>query len=301
MAEQKWAGTTYGNSLMHRWLISLLRSIDIRVFYVFAFVFVVPFTLFRPGFKFIFRYFRERFGHSVPRAFWNTYLNHCMFAQVVIDRFAMYAGRQFDIEIEGYEHFRRLAGQPEGFVQLSSHVGNYEIAGYTLTSSQKPMNALVYLGEKESVMQNRSRLFSQTNIRMISIRDDMSHLFEINRALTAGEIVSFPADRIFGSEKYIAAQFLGCEAHFPMGPFRVIAMRSLQAIVVHVVKTATRRYRVIVTPLSYDTSAPRSTQLQQLASGYVAELERIVRSHPTQWYNYFEFWERQNIEHEANE
>lgn len=292
MAEQKWAGTTYGNSLMHRWLISLLRSIDIRVFYVFAYIFVVPPTIFRSGFKYIYSYFRKCFGNSVPLALWNTYLNHCMFAQVVIDRFAMYAGRQLDVEIEGYEHFRHLAEQPEGFVQLSSHVGNYEIAGYTLTSTQKPMNALVYLGEKESVMRNRERLFGRTNIRMISIRDDMSHLFQIDQALTHGEIVSFPADRIFGSEKYVAAKFLGREAHFPMGPFRVITMRSLQALVIHVMKVGTLRYRVIVTPLHYDASAPRSQQLQQLSSGYVAELERIVRAYPTQWYNYFAFFEQ---------
>ena len=290
MAERQWEGTTYGNGLMHRWLIGLLRGIDIRILYVFAYVFVVPPTLFRRGFKYIYRYFRKCFGCGVLRAFWKTYQNHCMFAQVVIDRFAMYAGRKFDIEIEGNEHFLHLAEQPGSFVQLSSHVGNYEIAGYTLVASQKPMNALVYRGEKETVMQNRTKLFSQTNIRMISISDDMSHLFLIDQALTRGEIVSFPADRILGSEKFVAARFLGREAHFPMGPFRVITMRSLPALVVHVMKVGTLRYKVFVTPLSYDTSAPRSQQLQQLTEGYVAELERIVRRYPTQWYNYFEFF-----------
>ena len=160
MAEKKWEGTTYGNSLMHRWLIKLLRDIDIRFVYIFAYVFVVPPCLFRPGFKPIYHYFRRRWGYCPLRSFWKTYQNHCMFSQVVIDRFAMYAGKHFDIKIEGYEHFQKLSLRPEAFIQLSSHIGNYEVAGYTLTSHEKPLNALVFYGEKQTVMENRSDLFS---------------------------------------------------------------------------------------------------------------------------------------------
>ena len=45
MAEKKWEGTTYGNGLMHRWLIGLLSVIDIRVIYVLAYIFAVTPTL----------------------------------------------------------------------------------------------------------------------------------------------------------------------------------------------------------------------------------------------------------------
>lgn len=290
MAEKQWDGTTYGNGLMHRWLIGLLRRIDVRLIYVFAYVFVVPPCLLRPGFKFIYRYFREHFGLSAVLAFWKTYLNHCMFAQAVIDKFAMYAGRKFDIEIEGYEHFSRLATRPEGFVQLSSHVGNYEIAGYTLIAKDKQFNALVYFGEKASVMENRKKMFEQTNIRMIPIRQDMSHLFELDNALTNGQIVSIPGDRIWGSPKSVSVTFLDQKAQLPMGPFKVIATRGMEVLVVHVVKVASLKYKIYVTPLSYDKTASRNQQVEQLAKQYAEELERIVRRYPTQWYNYFDFW-----------
>ena len=288
--EKQWDGTTYGNGLMHRWLIGLLRRIDVRCIYVFAYVFVVPPCLFRPGFKFIYRFFRERFGHSHIKAFWKTYLNHCVFAEAVIDKFAMYAGKKFDMQIEGYDHFLRLADQEAGFVQLSSHMGNYEIAGYTLVAETKRFNAIVYLGEKASVMENRNKMFSQTNIRMIPIRQDMSHLFEIDQALSDGEIVSIPGDRIWGSKKVLKAEFLGCEARFPMGPFTVAAMRGLDVLAVNVMKVSWKRYRIYVTPLDYDRQASRRTQADQLLHSYVAELERLLKQYPTQWYNYFDFW-----------
>ncbi len=288
--DKQWDGTTYGNGLMHRWLIGLLRRIDVRFIYVFAYVFVIPPCLFRPGFKFIYRFFRERFGQSPVRAFWSTYLNHCLFAQVVIDKFAMYAGKKFDVQIEGNEHFLRLAAQEPGFVQLSSHMGNYEIAGYSLEAKSKRFNAIVFYGEKATVMENRNKMFAQTNIRMIPIREDMSHLFEIDRALSDGEIVSIPGDRIWGSPKVLKAEFLGKEARFPMGPFTVAAMRGLDVLAVNVMKVSSKCYRIYVTPLDYDKQAPRRRQTDQLLHNYVAELERLLALYPTQWYNYFDFW-----------
>jgi predicted LPLAT superfamily acyltransferase len=288
--EKKWVGTTFGNSLMHRWLIRLLRVVDPRVIYVLAYIFAVTPTLFQYGFKHAYRFFRERFGYSPLRSLWLAYRNHCLFAQAVVDKFAMYAGHHFDIELEGYDNFLELAHQPEGFIQLSSHVGNYEIAGYSLVAEKKRFNALVYFGEKQEVMNNRDRLFEHTNIRMIPIMPDMSHLYEINNALADGETVSIPADRIWGSSKYISTMFLGREAHFPMGPFQVAALRDVKVLVVHCMKTAAKRYKIYVTPLSYDHQAPRQQQIMQIATGYVREVERIVQQYPTQWYNYFDFW-----------
>lgn len=287
--DKQWQGTTSGNSQMHSGLIMLLRVIDIRLIYAFAYVFVVPAYLFRPGFKYIYRYFRQRWGYGRVKAFFKTWQNHCMFSQVVIDRFAMYAGKHFHFDVEGYEHFQQLSDKSEAFIQLSSHIGNYEMAGYTL-SAKKPLNALVFGGEKPSVMENRAKMFSDKNIRMIATKDDMSHLFLIDGAIQRGEIVSMPADRMFGSEKRVDEHLLGAPVKLPLGPFSVAAMRGLDVLAVNVMKSSTRGYTIYVTPLSYDREAPRSEQTAQLAHGYTTELERILRKYPTQWYNFYDFW-----------
>ena len=294
MAEKQWAGTTYGNGWMHLWLIRVLRWMDIRLLYVFSAFFVVPVCLLlNESRRIIYRYFRERHGYGRWKAAWKTYTNHCMFSQVVIDRFAMYAGKRFAIDIDGYDHFRQLAARPEAFVQLSAHIGNYEIAGYTLVTDSKRINALVFAGEKESVMQQRNELFAKTNINMIAVSEDMSHLFLIDHALQEGEIVSMPADRQFGSQKTVNVTLLGAETSLPMGPFTVAVLRGLDVLAINVMKTSAKRYHIYVTPLSYDREAPRKQQIQQLASAYAAELERMLRMYPAQWYNFFEFWRRE--------
>lgn len=286
-----WAGTTHGNGWMHKWLIRVLRYSDVRIWYVFASIFVIPvYLILRPGCGITYRYFRNHFGYSIPKAFWCTYVNHCMFSQVVIDRFAMYAGKKFDVDIEGHDSFLALARKEAGFIQLSAHVGNYEIAGYSLVAETKPFNALVFSGEKKSVMENRMKMFSRTNIRMIPVKEDMSHLFEIDDALRRGETLSMPADRIWGSKKSIELEFLGGKAKFPAGPFSVATMRGLDVLSVNVMKTSWRRYNIYVKPLCYDKNSPRKKQTKELAGEYVKVLESVVRKYPTQWYNYFEFW-----------
>lgn len=289
--KKKWAGTTYGNPWMHRHLIASLRHMDVRLLYAFAYVFIVPVCLvLNPSYGIIYRYFRERLGYSPLRSLWKTYVNHCRFSEVVIDKFAMFAGKHFRVDVVGKDYFDRLEAGEDGFVQLSSHIGNFEMAGFCLQTKSKQINALVFGGEKATVMAERSKLFANGHIRMIAVRGDMSHLFEINNALAGGEIVSMPADRVFGSSKTIGVNFLGKEAKFPLGPFQTATMRGLHVVAINVMKTSTKGYTAYVTPLNYDRTAPRKEQIRQLAESYVAELERMVRRYPTQWYNYFEFW-----------
>ena len=289
--EKKWKGTTFGNGWMHKWLIRILQWVDVRVIYAFTSILIVPVCLIlNKSCGIIYRYFRQRHGYGILQAAWKTYVNHCLFSQVVIDKFAMYAGKDFHVDIEGYDHYLHLARQKEGFIQLSSHIGNYEIAGYTLVADEKPFNALVFFGEKQSVMNSRQQMFTDTKIKMIPVSNDISHLFLINQALENGETVSMPADRVFGSQKTIKVPFLGKVAEFPLGPFSVATMRSLDVLAVNVMKTSPKAYKIYIKPLPYTKDAPRRQQMQELANAYVAELEKMMLLYPTQWYNFFDFW-----------
>ena len=289
--KKKWAGTTFGNTWMHHQLVNILKFVDIRLLYVFACIFIVPFCLIMNASRgTAYHYFRKRMGYGKFHAAWSVYINHCMFSQVVLDRFAMFAGKQFKITIEGNEYFLHLAESTDGFVMLSSHIGCYEVAGYSLIAKTKRFNALVFGGEKATVMDGRKEIFSHHNIRMIPVVPDMSHLFMVNEALANKEIVSMPADRIMGSAKYVEVLFLGEKAKLPMGPFAVATMRSLEVLAVNVMKTSTKGYTVYVTPLEYDHNAPRKVQMRQLAESYASELERRIRQYPEQWYNFYDFW-----------
>ena len=278
---------------MHRTLIGSLRWLDVRLIYVFTSIFIIPVCLLlnlNHSRTTAYRYFRQRLGYGCLRASWYTYVNHCLFAQVVVDRFAVFAGKRFKLDIDGYEYFQQLELETKGFVILSSHIGCYEVAGYSLISKSKRFNALVFGGEKATVMKGRQEALIEHNIRMIPVREDMSHLFIVNEALSNNEIMSMPADRIVGSAKVVKVNFFGETASLPAGPFSVTTMNGFDALAVNVMKISAKRYKVYVTRLSYDTQVPRMQQMQQLANCYVEELERRVRQYPSQWFNFYDFW-----------
>lgn len=292
LKHDNWVGTTYGNGWMHKWLVRFLKVINVRLLYIFAFVFIVPPTMIinSEARKVIYRFYRERFGYGRLKSYWMTYKNHCAFSQVVIDKFAMYAGKKFNITIDGYDQFLLLSEQIPGFVQLSSHIGNYEIAGYSLVAKKKRFNALVFGGEKESVMANRSKMFKDNNIRMIPMMADMSHLFVIDQALSDGEILSMPADRVFGSQKSFSIDFFCARARFPQGPFLLAAMRDVPMLFVSVMKTSATKYHILVHKIECKVKGSTRIKAADLANQYVVLLEETVKQYPAQWYNYFDFW-----------
>lgn len=229
-------------------------------------------------------------GCGALKAAWMTYKNHCAFSQVVIDRFAMYAGKKFKIDVDGYSTFQKLLKGESGFIQLSSHIGNYELAGYSLIAAEKRLNALVFGGEKASVMANRSKLFDVNNIRMIPMMSDMSHLFIINQALSDGEIISMPADRVFGSQKDFDIDFFEEQAKFPQGPFALASLKNVPVLFVSVMKTGAKKYHISVDQLNVSSESSAKGRAKNLAEEYVRLLELTVRKYPAQWYNYFDFW-----------
>jgi predicted LPLAT superfamily acyltransferase len=226
------------------------------------------------------------------KSFWSVYANHFKFGQIILDRFGVYAGKKYHFVSEEQQVFDEKETHDKGFVMLSSHVGNYEMAGYSLRPKIKRYNALVFAGETETVMENRQRVMSQNNVRMVPVKEDLSHLFMLNTALDDGEIISMPADRIFGSQKSVACQFFGQMAQFPLGAFAMAVQKEVDVITIFVMKKGMRTYHLYLRELQYDKSSSRREQMSQLAQNFATELENMVRRYPTQWFNYFDFWQQ---------
>ena len=99
LQHSEWKGTTYGNSWMHRHLVGMLRVIPPRLIYAFAKVFVIPPTVAinTNGRRYAYSFARKRLGLGRFDAIKYVFRNFNAFAEVIIDRFAMYAGRKFDV------------------------------------------------------------------------------------------------------------------------------------------------------------------------------------------------------------
>ncbi len=289
--DKDWTGKTGGTPLMHRMLMWCMKIFPLWGLYLFSSVLVIPWCMIfnHKGYLAQYHYFRRRCGKSRVTALLCTYINHCRFAEIILDRFYVYSGHKFDFLIDNYDLYKRLAAGKKGFVILSAHIGNYEVAGYTLVADRKRFNALVFDGEAETVMNYRTKLFGGNNLRMIPIKEDMSHLFVLSEALADGESVSIPADRIFGSSRNVKCRLLGADAELPLGPFAVATQRDVPVLVIHVMKDSVKKYHVYIKQLETDGGSIKERAVN-IACQYAGFTEKIIRKYPEQWFNYYEYW-----------
>ena len=275
---------------MQRLLILLIRVLPLWLMYG-VMGLVIPFyMLFGGGYHPSYRFFHKRMGYGPLKSFLHVYINEFGMGMVVLDRFAVYAGKKFRIEEYRKDLFDRLEAEDGGFMMLSSHTGCFEMAGYMFISKVKKIYAMVFPGETGTIAANRSRVFSSTNVEMVPVKPDLSHVFTLNNALADGQIVTMPGDRVFGSGKTVQAEFFGAQASFPAGPFTLASQREVPVLSVFVMKAGYRRYRVYLEELPFDAEAPRREQVALMAQAYASRMESIVRQYPDQWYNFFDFW-----------
>ena len=289
--ERQWQGTTDGTSWMHRSLIGMMKVVPLWFFYLLMSLAIPFYMIFNhKGYISNYHYFRRRQSFGPLESFLHVLACHWMFGTVIMDRFASYSGKKFKVEVPQMPMYEALCAQEKGFVQLSSHIGNDELAGYELKPPKK-MNALVFGGEGEALTENRERILGGNNVRLVSISEDMSHLVILNNALADGEIVNIHGDRVFGSNRTVRCVVLGAEAELPLGPFLLASMRSVPAVSVFVMKAGLRKYRVhLFRPDEGLEGLDVRERAEAMAKAYAGAITEILKLYPDQWFNFYEFW-----------
>jgi len=272
-------------------LIKLLSRVDIRYVYAFMTVCVIPVAMVvSPGARIAYQYFRKRRSQNPWRALLSTYRNHCLFGKTVIDKFAMYAGREFEVHSVGHEFYYAHVREDQPVMLLNAHIGCSEIVGYNL-SQTKPCNVLVYGGEKQELMDYRKNQFAHMGIKMIPVGIDGVDILEIVECLDRGEALSVFADRFMNPKKVIHSKIHGFKVKLSRGPFSLAVNRGIDVYMVTAMKKQDGSYDGRITFLDYDRTLPHREQRQQLADLYTAEIEKILDDYPLQWFNYFNIWE----------
>ena len=294
MAEQAWNGQTGGTHGMQRALVSLIKAVGVRPVYGVMHLWLIWYVIVRRTETHGAYVFHRHRGRSPFLAAIDVYRSFYHFGKVIIDRFAVYAGHQFDIVADNKERYYDKMNSPEGFVLLFSHLGNSEMAAYSLSTPNKHMNILAFGGETPVVMEQRARVIAHNNIGMIAVNPgDMSHIFAIHNALDRGEVLAVAGDRRMG-DKSIACRFMGDIAQLPAGVFQLCATLHCAIILTFVLKESSNRYHVFTEELHTDTSLPRARQAASLAQQFADRLEQMAIAHPYEWFNFFDFWHDPN-------
>ncbi len=290
----KWQGKSKGTVLGYKIFVFLIKYLGVRTAYCLLFFVAFYYFLFeRNSNRCMYHYFRHRLGFSPVKSFFSLYGSYFTFGQTIIDKVAILGGfrNQFTFEFDGVENLHQLLENQKGGVLISAHIGNFEIAEHffaeidlncqinIVTTDLERSAIKVYL---ESIAENKS------SNKFIFVKDDMSHIFDINAVLSKNEIICFTGDRYFEGTKSLKTNFLGKQAEFPAGPFLIASRLGVPVIFVYVMKEKNLHYHLYAR-----TAQTKHRDAQGLLEAYAENMEKMVKQYPLQWFNYFDFWEKE--------
>ena len=182
----RWEGKTRGNLLGHQIFVLTIRYLGIPFAYLLLrFVAFYYFLFSRESSRHIYHYLRHRMGYGSAKARRMVYRNYYIFGQVLIDKVAIMAGMadKYTFDFDGEEHIRNMK---EGGIVVSAHIGNWEAAGNLLNRVEIPFNIVMFDEEHRKIKNYLEGVMKEKRVKLIVLKDDLSHLIGIRNALQAG-------------------------------------------------------------------------------------------------------------------
>ncbi|MFN3405225.1 MAG: lipid A biosynthesis acyltransferase [Cytophagaceae bacterium] len=285
-----WRGQTRGGLIGHKIFIFILRYLGLKIaYFVLRFVALYYLLFSRKSTKTAYSFFRDVLNYKAFTSWLKVYKNYYIFGQTLIDKVAVIGGlgEKFSVDHDGQVYLREVVSKGTGGLFISAHIGNYEIAGHLLKQINAPkINIVMYDAEHQKIKSYYSQIYGERPVNIIPVKDDLSHIFEINNAIKRSEIVCIHGDRFVPGSKVVKCQFLGKEAFFPLGPFIIANKLRIPYSYVFALKETENHYHFYATPSKVSESTP-----EDMVKEYAENLEKMVLKYPEQWFNFYDFWQ----------
>lgn len=287
----EWEGKSKGTVLGYKIFIFFIRKLGVRAAYGLLY-FVALYYVFFAGksTRCIYYYFRKRLKYSTSKSLLSIYKSYYTFGKTIIDKAAISSGlkNQFTYECDGVDNITDLLDKKQGGIMISAHVGNFEIAEFFFEEidTRSQISLITTNAEHENIKEYMEKVTVRSKVKLILVKDDMSHIFEINNALTNGELVCFTGDRYMKGQKVLTETLMGKEANFPAGPFLLASRLNVPVLFVYVMKETNKHYHLYARQAEV-----KNRDAQGLLKKYTESVEWMLKKYPLQWFNYFDFWD----------
>ncbi|HNP68433.1 MAG TPA: lipid A biosynthesis acyltransferase [Aequorivita sp.] len=287
----EWEGKSKGTVLGYKIFIFFIRKLGVRAAYGLLY-FVALYYVFFAGksTRSIYYYFRKRLKYARIKSFFSIYKSYYVFGKTIIDKAAISSGlkNRFTHECDGVENIIDLLDKKQGGIMISAHVGNFEIAEFFFEEidTRSQISLVTTDAEHKNIKEYMEKVTMRSNVKFILVKDDMSHIFEINNALSNGELVCFTGDRYMKGQKLLTESLMGKEANFPAGPFLLASRLNVPVLFVYVMKETNKHYHLYARQAEV-----KNRDAEGLLKKYTESVEWMLKKYPLQWFNYFDFWE----------
>lgn len=286
----EWDGKSRGTVFGFKVFIFFIKNFGIQAAYNLMHLPVPYFCLFSKknvrGLRF---YFRKRLNYSWFKTAVSIYKAYYVFGQTLIDKIAISAGLSDDYtyEFDGEGLIQEALKLNKGGILISAHIGNFELAQYFFKGRLTDTSISIVITDQDHqhIKDYLNQYLKKDEMQFIIVKDDLSHIFEINAALSQNRIICISGDRYLENTKSMEAEFLGKTAKFPLGPFHIGSRLNVPVLFVYVMREPKRHYHLYARRVEVKSRNP-----QDLLEKYVKSVTEIVQKYPLQWFNFYDFW-----------
>lgn len=287
----EWEGKSRGTLLGYKIYITFLRTFGLSATYFLLGFVIFYYVLFSPkSNRDIYRYFKRRQKYSKWKSLRSIYASYFTFGKTLTDKVAISIGLKdkFTYTHDGIEHIDHLLKKNQGGILISGHVGNFEISHYFLEDrySISNISMVTTMAEHQNIQEYMEGISQKAHLRFIVVKEDMSHIFEIHKAIDDGGLVVFTGDRYMPGSKTLSETFMGKEAQFPMGPYLLASRLNMPVLFVYFMRGNNKHYNLYARTAQF-----KARDAQGLLKEYTQSMEWILKKYPLQWFNYFDFWD----------
>ncbi|MDJ0786023.1 MAG: hypothetical protein QNK05_04405 [Myxococcota bacterium] len=230
-----------------------------------------------------------------------SYRHYLEFALAIVDRVMLWGGalEDFTFDIQEPELFHRFQERGRGGIILGAHLGSFDALRVLSVRDRVTVHVLMYTRHAPIVNTVFRELSPDVDLRVIEPTGSVAGLaLEIRALVERGEWIGILGDRVEAGEsgRIEEIPFLGGEARFPLAPYRMAVQLGCPVVSLLALREGAYHYRVTSEVLDPGKDRlPRAEQdarASEMARAYVRFLERHCLESPTQWYNWFDFWEQ---------
>ena len=245
------------------------------------------------------RYLSRALGR--PAGWRDVYRHLFTFTATILDRVYLLSGRMhlFDVSVHGEALIDATLAEGRGAFLVGAHIGSFEALRAIGQNRSGLRIAMVMYPDNARLINHALRAIAphyQPKIIALGQRDSM---LAVRDWLDAGGLAGLLADRALPGESQragsIGVNFLGREASFSDGPFRLAALLRRRVVFMAGLYAGGNRYDVRFTALADFSQraadpAAREQHIRDAVLAYAAQLESICREQPYNWFNFLDFW-----------
>lgn len=244
------------------------------------------------------RYYLTKVLNSKPT--WvDAYRHFFSFASVLHDRIYWLSRRYdaFSYSVVGIEALESARSQGKGVILMGAHLGSFE--ALRSVAEQYPdlsVSMLMHADNAVKIGQVLTPINPEVSQQIIplGLPDTM---LKVQEKLTDGDVVGMLVDRSIHNDDVMTTNFLGEEASFPIGPFRLAAALRLPVVFMTGLYMGGNRYELHFVPIqdfSYVERTERNACIQQAMLTYQSILSGFCQQSPYNWFNFYPFWKGQD-------